>query len=69
MAVLEPTTVEFELADVHKVNLCMSFGLLYELKAKHKDLYRRLNSILARDATDALDNLTILYGCCYSVDG
>lgn len=58
---LTPATVPFELADGHKVDLCLSFGRLYTLKSSHKELYTKLNRVLTKGPTDLFDNITVLY--------
>lgn len=67
---LKPAHTEIEFQTGQKAALALNFPAMYALRAKNKEQYAKLNSVLIHGTKDILDSCTILYGAylCANLD-
>lgn len=58
---LKTVEKEFELNDGSKIKLVINFGLLYQLRAKRKEIYDTYSNTIIMGTKDLFDFIQILY--------
>ena len=67
---LKTTNMVFDLNDGEKINLTISFKLLYQLRSKNKSLYEKYSKTVLLGSEDLFDFIQIIYVAylCANID-
>lgn len=68
---MKRSNLTYEMENGEEVEMSLSFGKLMWLNSENKELYHKVNKVLARGMDDVLETATVLYAAyyCANADG